>query len=284
MRLARLTPVFATALVATSPLAAQGVLLRMAPPQGQVTQYVMVMETFVLGGPMAQLAADSNAPFMRMTAHQTSTVTVRADEEFTLRQVIDSAHMEFPAMPQMAEMMGQLGDLMRGTTALTRMTTRGRVLATEVTPSPGLKEMMANQAAGGSAPGGTGMGFGGGSGGASTPTFFLLPADPVRVGQTWRDSMTIALDSAGVPGATATFKGTFTLLHVEGAIAQIGLDGIYGMSGGELPGPISFTLAGDTRLDVAAGRQVAVTMDMKGSVPTPMGDMPMKMHLTMTAR
>jgi hypothetical protein len=56
------------------------------------------------------------------------------------------------------------------------------------------------------------------------------------------------------------------------------------MAGGELPSPVTFAVTGEVQLDVEAGRQVGMTTDMSGSAPTPMGEIPMRMHMTMTAR
>jgi len=261
-------------LAVAAPLSAQEVLLRMKPPQGQVTRYLMGVETYMKGGPMAQMMTDTTAPFMRMTAWMTNTVTVAAGDEFTLNQVMDSVRIASPAMPQMEQMMGQATDMMKGTATVSRMTSRGRMTAVQVILPPALKSMMAGQAGA--------MDLGGGANSNNMSSFVLLPERPVRVGASWRDSMTVSLDSAGAAGATATFAATFTLKRMEGRVAVIGVDGTFRLAGGPLPGGASFTLTGETKLDVDAGRATAMAVEMNGSAPTPMGEMPMKVKTTMT--
>ncbi len=275
-------------LVALAPangLPAQDVLLRMRPPQGQVTRYLMTVETYVRGGPMAQMAPDPDTPFARMTGWNTSTVTAAGADVYTERVVIDSVRMEFPAAPQLAQMMGQMGDLMTGTVTESRMSSRGKVLAAEFTPSPALRDMMAQM---GAAPGSTGqMGLGGGAERLNLPSFWLLPERPVRVGSVWRDSMTVALDSIEVEGGSGgvmRFAAEFTLRAMKGRVAVIGVDGTLGMSGADLPTGLAFTITGEVQLDLAAGRAASIAMEMEGSTPTPMGEMPMTIRTTMTAR
>jgi hypothetical protein len=270
----RTLPVIVVALATASPVAAQEVLLRMKPPQGQVTHYLMGVETYMKGGPMAQMVTDSNAPFMRMTAWMTNTVTAAAGDEFTLKQVMDSVRMASPAMPQMEQMMGQVTEMMKGTETVSRMTSRGRMTGLQVILPPALKSMMGAQ--------GGAMDLGGGTNNNNMSSFVLLPERPVRVGSSWRDSMTVSLDSAGAAGASATFAATFTLKRMEGRVAVIGVDGTFRTAGGAMPGGASFTLTGEAKFDVDAGRATAMTVELNGTAPTPMGELPMKVKTTMT--
>lgn len=267
--------VIAATLAAATPLSAQ-VLLRMTPPDGQVTHYELTTETFVKGGQFAQMMADSNAPFMRVAAWQTSTVSATGAGEFTMTQVVDSARAEYPAMPQMAQMTPQVGEMMKGTKTVSRMTDRGRVVSVDVTLSPGLEQLRA-QAAGG------GMGMGRSEGRSNLSSFWLLPPNPVRVGDTWRDSMSVALDSAGPSPTTMSFAGAYTLTRMEGRTAVIGITGTLTTSGGTLASPLAFKVTGEAQLDLDAGRATAVTTDMTGSAPSPMGEVPMEVRMTMKA-
>lgn len=253
---------------------AQSILLRIKPPQGQVTHYQAVVETYMHGGPMAQMATDTTQPFMRMQMWQTTTVTAASDEQHTLNQVVDSARVESPAMPQLSAMMSQTGQLMQGTATMMHLTSRGKVTALDVKLPPQLQSMM-------SAQGGNTMGMGGGASG-NLASFLLLPEQPVQVGSTWRDSMTVHLDSAGTAGGTASFAATFTLERMEGQVAVIGIDGTLSMSGGSTPAPSSFAMTGETKLDLDAGRATAMTTEMSGTVASPMGEIPMRMTMTMT--
>jgi hypothetical protein len=266
--------VMAALLAATAQTAsAQNVLLRIRPPSGQVTRYVVALETFMHGGPMAQVATDSTQPFMRMRGWVTTSVTAADGEEHTLNQVLDSAQVESPAMPQMTAMMGQMGTMMRGMTTITRMTSRGRVTALDMKLPPALE---AAAAAAGAGP----MGLSGGAGGLSS--FVLLPERPVRVGSSWRDSMSVQLDSADAAGGMASFAATFTLTRLEGRVAVIGIDGTLSMPGGPTSAAVSLEQRGETTLDLDGGRVTAMILEMKGTAPSPMGGIPMRMTLTMT--
>jgi hypothetical protein len=264
------------ALLTAAPLSAQEVLLRLRPPQGQVTPYVMTMEMWMKGGPMAQMTTDTVSPFMRMTAWMTNSVTAAAPEEFTMSQAMDSVRVETPAMPAMAPMMGQMGDMMTGTKTITRSTSRGQVKTMEVELSPAMLDMIKASGQSPSAMGGVNNN--------PLQQFYLLPERPVRVGASWRDSMTVAMDSAGMAGGTMTYAATFTLRRMEGQVAVIGIDGRVVIAGGPLPAPTTMTITGDTRLDLTSSRMTSTAVDMSGTVPAgPMGEVPMKMHLTIAA-
>lgn len=264
------------ALVAASPpaLTAQEVLLRMKPPQGQVTRYLLVSETFLDGGPMAAMAADPEAPFMRMRMSQTWTVTASAGDEFTVRQVVDSAGVETPAMPQMEATMSQVGEMLRGFESVTRMTGRGEILSAELTVPPAMKSMMESQGAG---LGAGSIGMGGNAG--NMPGYVLLPVDPVRVGSTWRDSVTMNLDWAGLSGVSSSFAVTYALKRLVGRVAVIGVDGT--LAGGPPSMASNFTATGEVELDLDAGRATRMRMDMSGVVSAATDEIPMRMRTTM---
>jgi hypothetical protein len=264
-------------LVVAGPLSAQEVLLRLRPPQGQVTPYLMTMEMWMKGGPMAGMITDTISPFMRMTAWMTSRVTAAAQEEFTMSQSMDSVSVETPAMPQMAGMMGNMGDMMKGTTTVLRSTSRGQVKSMDVELSQAMKDMMR---AAGQSPGG-------GMPGNQNPLqqFLLFPEAPVRVGSSWRDSMTVAMDSAGMAGAKMTYAATFTLRRMDGQVAVIGIDGKITVGGGQMPSASTMNLAGDTRLDLASSKMLSTAVDMSGTVSAGgMGEMPMKMKMSIVAK
>jgi len=271
----RRSVIIAAALAATGhTVSAQGMLLRIQPAQGQVTHYQAVVETYMQGGPMAQMMTDTTQPFMRMHLWQTTTVTAESGAQHTLDQLVDSARVESPAMPQLSAMMSQTGEMMKGATTTMDLTNRGKVTALDVKLPPSLQSMM-------SAQGGNTMGMGGGASG-NLSSFLLLPERPVQVGGTWRDSMTVNLDSAGTAGGKASFAATFTLERMEGRVAVIGIDGTLSMSGGSMPAPSSFGMTGETKLDLDAGRATVMTTEMRGTVASPMGEIPMRMTMKMT--
>lgn len=273
----RAAAVLAALLAATPTLSAQEVLLRMRPRQGQVTHYLMTAEMFMRGGPLTEMAADPDAPFMRLTGWTTATVTGGGTDEYTERQVIDSARVAFPAMPQMEQMMAQMGDLMSGTETEMRMTSRGRVLAVHVRPSPAMEEMVSGM-------GRTMPGMGMGTDQLASSSFWLLPERAVRVGDSWRDSMRVALDSAAGMGAAMTVAATYTLRGMDGSVARIGFAGAYTMSVPAQPADMTFDVTGEIRLDLDAGRIVGTEMEMKGTAPTQVGAVPLEMRMSLQRR
>lgn len=267
----RFTAAFTIAIgvAAAGPASAQQVTLRMRPHDGQVIHYQTTVETYMRGGPMAQVA-DTTLPFTRVHVWQTGTVSGATDAGFTLHQVMDSMHVESPAMPQMEEMMGQMSDMMRGMATDKWVTSRGAVTKVSVTLPPALQAQ-------------TGMGGGmsrSPAGGLSS--FVLLPERPVRVGESWRDSMHVELDTLGTQGSIA-IAATFTLERLEGRVATIGIDGSMSVASPQIP-DMTFATTGEESLDLDAGHPTAVTMEMKGQAPAAMGGMPMRTEIEITAK
>jgi hypothetical protein len=269
----------AVALLVTAPLAAQqSVTLRLNAPRGQVTKYMTVVETYMQGGPMAQMGGDPSQPFQRMTMFNTRTLTDIVADTLVFTEVVDSARMETPAMPQAAAMMGQIATQMRGMTTVIRMDRRARIFGTEVTNNP-----MAGTAGPGRGPGapggpGGGRGRGGmGGGNSSRNMVFILPAEPVRPGATWSDSMVIAGET-GQPNST--FRATFRFERMDGQVAVVAMNGTMDMP---MQGTMTtMTTTGDFRLDLGQNRLGGMTMTLSGTAQTQMGEMPMRMVMTNT--
>ncbi|MFI5208166.1 MAG: hypothetical protein ACHQX4_09125 [Gemmatimonadales bacterium] len=181
------------ALAATAARAQESVLLRISGQPGQANHYQTVMETFMRGGQMAAMMnPDTNVPFSRMNMFSTRTLTGTSGDTLNFQEVVDSATMEMPAIPQMAPMMAGAAMQLRGRTTVTKMDNRGRVFSTEV--QGGMAGMGGGPGMGGGGPGGPGGrgGRGGMMGGGRNngPTPFILPAQAVRPGDTWSDSTT----------------------------------------------------------------------------------------------
>ena len=256
-------------LAAATPLSAQQVTLRMRPHDGQVIHYQTTVETYMRGGPMGQVA-DTTLPFTQVHVWQTGTVSGATDAGFSLHQVMDSMHVESPAMPQIEEMMGQMSDMMRGMATDQQYTTRGAVTRVSVTLPPALQAQ---------------TGIAGGmsrspAGGLSS--FVLLPERPVRVGESWRDSMHVQLDTLGTEGSV-TVAATFTLERLEGRVAIIGIDGSMSVANPQIA-DMTFAMTGEESLDLNAGHPTAVTIEMKGEAPAEMGGMPMRTEIQITAQ
>ena len=80
------------ALIST-PLAAQEtVQLRLSGRPGSTNRYVMTMDMFIRGGPMAQMmSSDTTLPMTRITSFSSRTLTSITADTLTFTEVIDSA-------------------------------------------------------------------------------------------------------------------------------------------------------------------------------------------------
>jgi hypothetical protein len=264
------------ALVAAVPLAAQqAVTLRINAPRGQVTRYQTVVETFMQGGPMAAMGGDPSQPFQRMTMFNTRTLTNIVADTLVFTEVVDSARMETPAMPQAAAMMGQMASRMAGMTTVTKMDRRARIFDTEVTNNPLAASGQAGQGGPGGGRGRGGMGGGGGN--QSKNMVFILPPGPVRPGDTWSDSMVIEGEN-GQPAST--FRATFRFERMDGQVAVVGMNGTMDMP---MQGTMTtMQLTGAFRLDMGQDRLGGMNMTMSGTVQTQMGEMPMRIVMANT--
>ena len=132
----------------------------------------------------------------------------------------------------------------------------------------------------GGGPGGRG-GRGGMMGGGNNrgPTPFILPAQPVRPGDTWTDSTSV--NGNGTDPAM-TVRGTFKLDRVEqrgGArVAVVTWTGTMTTSGPM--GAQVMNAIGEIGIDLSSQRLSSMDMKMSGNIQTPQGEVPMRMHMT----
>lgn len=260
------------ALLAAAPVSAQTVL-RLHPAKGEVTHYTMTVETYMHGGPLVQMGADTSQPFTRMHSWQTSTVTDASADEFTVSRVLDSVQIESPAMPQMAQMMGGMTDMLKGAIATVRSTSRGFVKSIDVTMPPAVQSMSGPQ-------GQQAMSMARQANGSGPASFVLLPEGPVQVGTSWQDSMVVPVDSAASASANNTFAATFTLKSLANHSAVIDVKGTFNVRGGTMPAT-TLGVTGQVTLDLAQGRPSAMHAEMNGSAPTPGGDVPITVKVDM---
>lgn len=258
--------------LATAARAQDAVLLRVGGTVGQNNRYQTVMDMFVQGGPMAQMGGDTSQPMMRMTTVTTRTLTAANGDTLTFTETIDSARTESPGMPQMAAMMANTGAMLRGQVTTTRMDGRARVFGME-SNNPNMPGM------GGGGPGGRGAG-GMGNMGRNQRAMYMLPERPVRVGESWTDSM--VTQGVGNEGPT-NFLATFRLERVDtrpnARVAVVSMNGTLATSGPR--GPQQLSVTGEFQLDLTNTRLVAVTMTSSGTAPMgPSGDVPIRMVLT----
>ncbi len=266
---------------ATTAQAQESILLRLGGRQGDVNRYRTVMETYVRGGPMASMmGGDTTQPMTRVTTQSTRTLTAIIGDTLVFTEVIDSAGMESPAMPQMAQMAGSMIAQMRGQQTVQKMDRRARTFSTEVTG--GMSSMMGQPGGGGPGRGGRGGrggpgGPGGGMGGQNDQrAVFLLPERAVRVGESWTDSL---VTTEG--GNTTSMLWTYRLVRVDSrGGARVAVLDVNGTMAQQTPqGPMNMSLTGQLMVDVTNGRLASFTMTMTGTVNSQMGEMPMKIQL-----
>lgn len=244
------------------------VYLRLGGAVGQTNKYQTQVDVF-LRGPMA--SSDTTVPSMRTVRYSTRTVNAVSGDTVTLVEVVDSARIESPGMPQMAAMMGNQAAAMRGVTTTTRMDSRGRLLSVET----------GNTLPGGEAPptadpNARGMRMPG----RNQRAIYVLPERAVRPGDTWTDSVITA--GAGPTDGPTNYLATYKLERVEQRgdfrVAVVSMAG--NMVTNSPNGPQTMAVVGEMAYDITGRRLVNMTMNMSGVMPTPRGDMPMKMVFT----
>ncbi|MEX0690763.1 MAG: hypothetical protein WD934_10055 [Gemmatimonadales bacterium] len=230
------------ALALPAALSAQQTILRLAPPQGQVSRYRIEMSTQI---DMAMASIEARS-FMELT----SRVTAAQGEERTVETVVDSFRIDSPSMP-MPEMPSLIGS-----STTVRMNTRGEVLETTYSDE-GLTETFGGVA------GAAGQGF---------PAGIRLPEQPVAVGHQWNDSNTVQTDAGPMGEATVTSRMRYTLERLftrEGArIALVAIQGTMTQAAGAMAA--DGTMQGSMEFDLDAGRWVTnrMTIEMKMNVGT----------------
>ena len=131
--------------------------------------------------------------------------------------------------------------------------------------------------------GGPGRGPRGMMGGGNNrgPSPFILPPQPVRPGDTWTDSMTTGGgDNADQP--TMSVQGTFKLDRVDNRggsrIAVITWSGT--MTTSTPRGPQVMNVIGEIAIDLTGHRLSSMDMNMSGTMQSPQGSIPMRVHMT----
>src|SRR5262249_47763072 len=159
-----------------------------------------------------------------------------------------SSLMETPRNPQMATMMGAAASA-HGQSTVTKMSRYGEIYETVMRNDMG--EVTGSMGGGG---GGGGMGGGaggrpdmkGGKGGGGNRNMFALPNRPVRVGESWTDTLT-----SHEGDNTSTMMATYTLTRVENSggarVAVINYTG--SLTGQAQGGTQNMQITGELRFD-----------------------------------
>ncbi len=204
------------------PLAAraQAVSLQFTPAVGQVTRYKTTSQAWTTG--------DTTAAPMVTTAYTTRTVVSMDGPNYVVRTTFDST----------VSSAAQGRDPMRGMAITQHMDPRGRILATEMTPPPGLPPFVASMMQRNSS--------------SNSNRGVVVPDHPLNPGDTWTDTMATSGDGGRGRPAPVTFIVTYKLERVEGRTAVLSMNGAEqgGMNG---------TVTGEMTIDLGAGRLARMT-------------------------
>lgn len=203
-------------------------LLRLDPPEGQVSRYVFSMEV-TAENPMMP----TSGPMMTLRAHQTRTILTATGEVIRGRTAIDSA-----AMTNAIPGAGPLPDL-SGSVFTVEINPRGQHVSTvaEETPS-GEAEQVGQDLVEGA-------------------EFFSLPEAEVGTGDSWTETVPVPL-SLGGPAQTADVDLTYTLDSMEDGRVTITFTGPVesSLDMGGMSANVTGDLTGSMVVDLAEGRYV----------------------------
>jgi hypothetical protein len=225
----------AVAAVAAACAAQQGVLLRFTPPVGQVTHYRYLTQIWAQIPGMS--SGDSSQPVMTQTMYATRTVTAKRDRTWAVTTVIDSSS-------------GGTGDPFRGVIIKQTIGVHGTVDSTAVTPPSGVDPMIAEAMQ---------------RSGRIANTTLSLPEGPVRVGQSWNESLSIPVPA--MPDNTpVSVQVTYRLERVDhdrGArVAVISSTASLQTDTARAAGSVKGTMNGAYDVDLDAGRLRNATTDV----------------------
>jgi hypothetical protein len=244
------------AVFASTAHAQQTVLLRLAPPAGQVSRYRIEAETTVEAAGMGQFSATQ-----LMVMSQT-VVSVDGDER-KVDMVLDSVVLDGPA----AQAMGEAAEALDGLRTRLRMDTRGRVLESSlVAPedNPVIERMSAVLE-------------------RAMPAAVLLPEAPVEPGASWSDTNTVTFPAAmGSMVVTRNLRYRLERVELQGEVrhAIISVNGtivqtVTAAQGDGVAMESTGTVQGEMDIDLDAGRwvlnEIAMAMVAEGPMlPGPM--------------
>lgn len=256
------------------------IYLRLGGTPGATNKYISTVDMFFrMGGQMASMMSpDTNLPTMHFTRGLTRHINAVDGDTITYVETVDSIAVESPAMPMMAGMMGPQVAMERGRTTTMRMDTRGRIVSMSITNPTNPDD----PAAGGTPPAGPGggRGMGRGMGGNNQRMMFVFPAQAVRPGDTWTDSVIMRGDREGDPATN--FLATYRLVSIDTRqgvrTAIIAMNGTMATNGPN--GPQILSTGGEIQFDVPGRRVASFLLTATGTVSTPQGDVPMRMRMS----
>src|SRR5712692_8371356 len=222
--------------------AQESVVLRLAPPAGQVSHYRYEMRMWmqVPGMPVG----DSSALSMSMTGGFTQSVTHVDGDAHDSRIAYDSLKLDAPMMGGMG---GQPEHMLKGLVIVTRLDGRGRVLSTQVTGGDSTMQRQLSQVTSGRQ--------------LQLP---LMPEAAVTAGTTWVDSQNVSLPMGAVGQMHSAARMTYRLERMEhqgGSILAV-ISGTGTTTQASTMMTASGTVTSEFVLDLSAGRLVKSTAVM----------------------
>ena len=220
------------------------VLLRLAPPEGQVSRYAHSTQAEV-ENPMMP-----SSPVMTMSTHHTQTVLGVVDDVIRVRTTIDSASATMGAAMPGTDVVPDFS----GSVLTTEMDTRGRVLgviSAEGMPDvPGFNpESLFREA-----------------------SYFVFPEEEVSPGDSWTMDAPMSLPMGPAGGMSMDVAMTYTFVSLQGSLASLSFEGPVEMDmefgGGGMTA--TGTITGTMVVDLAEGRfrsqlsRAAFDMNMAG--------------------
>ena len=226
-------------------------LLRLAPPEGQVSPYVFSMELNV-ENPMMP----TSGPAMTLHARLTHTVLSATEESLRAGAAIDSSAMTV-AMPGMNSV-----DL-SGSAFTIETDPRGRVLNVVADEATAADAQEAGKPL------------------FEDADFFWLPEAEVAAGDSWTETVPVSIAVAG-PAPPTDVELAYTLSTLEDDQATITFSGPVESSidMGGMPASLSGELSGSMVVDLAAGRYVL--QESRTKLEMAVGGMAVPMEITTT--
>ena len=226
-------------------------LLRLAPPEGQVSRYVFSMEVNV-ENPMMP----APGPAISLRAHLTNTILSATEEAIRAGAVIDSSVMTV-TLP------GANSTDLSGSAFTIETDPRGRLLnvVSDEATSSDAQEFGEPLFEG--------------------TDFFWLPEAEVAAGDSWAESVAVPM-SFGGPAQTTEVEFTYTLASLENGRATIMFSGPVESTVdlGGMPGSISGDLSGSMIVDLAEGRYIL--QESLTKLEMAVGGMAIPMEMTTT--
>jgi len=252
------------------------IYLRLGGAPGATNKYVSTMDMFFRSPQMAaMMSPDTSLPTIHFTRMLTRHINAVDGDTITYVETVDSIGVESPAMPMMAGAMGPMAEAERGRQTTMRMDTRGRVVSLSVANPTNPND----PAAGGTPPQGGGRGMRS-MGGNNQRMVFVFPAQAVRPGDTWTDSVMMRGDREGDPATN--FLATYRLVSIDNRqgvrTAIIAMNGTMATNGPN--GPQILATGGEIQYDVPGRRVASFLLTATGTLSTPQGDVPMRMRMS----